>query len=286
MFRISRVLLAATAVAAVAAPAAGAAQAKPQRFTVRGTMHVVSATGVQANGDGRYVVEGPVTSTGLGQGAATYRSTIRDGKVTGTVVATFATGTIHTAMHGTLRLSSGRTTGHGRITRGTGAYRGVTGSFRFTGQSHADGTTAMVLEGRVRPPAGASARRIPIEASTTLQPVGVDDQGRYLVRGPVTSAGLGQGEAIYAATIAGTTVTAPVVARFAGGTILAQSSGTLTPSTRPGIVNEIAGTGRITGGTGIFARARGTYTFTGQSHDDGSIDLTLHGSVVNPDAPR
>ncbi len=45
----------------------------------------------------------------------------------------------------------GRTTGTGRIVGGTGAYAGVSGSFRFTGTSYTNATTAMTITGRVKP---------------------------------------------------------------------------------------------------------------------------------------
>ena len=120
-------------------------------------MKLVSASGVSASGDGHYVVRGPVTSRKLGAGTATYTSTVAGGAVRGTVVATFKGGTIKTTMRGHFTLAPsgdvlGQTTGTGRITGGTGDYAHVRGTFRFTGTSHADGSTAMVLKGEVRPP--------------------------------------------------------------------------------------------------------------------------------------
>ena len=146
--------IAAVAVAAALAAAAPAraADAPPTRpITVTGTMQLVSFTG-----EGRYVVRGPVDSKGLGPGTATYMSTVKGEDVRGTVVARFAHGTIRTSMRGRFVLAPsdgviGRTTGRGRIVGATGAYRGTTGRFTFTGLSRTDGSTDMVLRGRVRP---------------------------------------------------------------------------------------------------------------------------------------
>lgn len=132
------------------------------------------------------------------------------------------------------------------------------------------------------PAASRDPHRFPFTAQVVMHPVLVDPLGRYLVRGSLTADGLPPGEAVYLATISGQTVTAPILGRFAAGALRGFTRGTLVPSPRAGIVNEIDGTGRVSGGTGMFRGARGRFTFTGESHDDGTIVMTLKGVVVNP----
>jgi len=127
-------------------------------FHATATMHVVKAER-QGGANGHYLVRGPVISPKLGRGTGTYESTIKGTDVTGTVVVRFAGGTIRTAMRGQFSLAMrgdvlGRTQGTGRIVRGTGRYRGASGTFTFTGVSHRDGSTDMRMRGRVHPAPG------------------------------------------------------------------------------------------------------------------------------------
>jgi hypothetical protein len=154
---MNRTLLPLAAVAALAVPATALA-ADTIPFSAKATMHVVKAA--RTNGaEGHYLVSGPVISQKLGRGTATYESTIDGNQVDGRVVVHFKGGTIHTTMHGTFAMATrgdviGRTEGTGRITEGTGRYAGASGTFRFTGLSHRDGSTDMRMRGRVHPGAG------------------------------------------------------------------------------------------------------------------------------------
>jgi len=148
---------------------------------------------------------------------------------------------------------------------------------------------AAALALAVARPASAASRdrhRFPFTAQVVMHPVLVDQLGRYLVRGDLTATGLPAGQVLYLATISGQTVTAPILGRFPGGTLHGFTRGTLVPSTRARIVNEIDGTGRVSGGTGMFRGARGRFSFTGESHDDGTVVMTLTGVIVNPRASR
>lgn len=129
-------------------------------FKATATMHVVTSDR-QSGADGHYVVRGPVKSVKLGRGTARYESTITGSQVDGTVRVRFAGGTIHTTMHGQFSMAMrgdvlGRTEGTGRIVKGTGRYRGVSGTFAFTGLSHRDGSTDMTMRGRVHPAPGVA----------------------------------------------------------------------------------------------------------------------------------
>lgn len=154
---MKKTLLILSALACLVVTGVPALAASWRPFKVTGTLHFVSGKHVKSNGDGDYVVRGPVTSSRLGRGTATYTSTVQGGAVRGTVVVTFKGGTVKTAMRGRFTLAPhgsvlGRTTGTGQIVGGTGAYAGVRGRFSFTGVSYTNATTAMTITGRVRSP--------------------------------------------------------------------------------------------------------------------------------------
>ncbi len=152
---MSKRLLIPTALASLAVsavPALAASGALP--FTATAKMHLVSSKNVKSNGNGDYVVRGPVKST-VGPGTATYNSKIDNGKVSGTIVAKFKQGTVTATTTGQFKLAVkgkelGRTTGSGRIISGTGAYKGAKGTFTFTGVSFTNLSSDMTIKGSVK----------------------------------------------------------------------------------------------------------------------------------------
>jgi uncharacterized protein YjbI with pentapeptide repeats len=125
-------------------------------FTVTGMLRLVSARRVKPNGDGDYVVRGPVTSLRLGPGVATYSSTVSRGAVHGSVVVKFRRGVVRATMHGHFTLApqgqvAGHTSGTGRIIGGTGPYANAAGRFSFTGTSYIDASMKMTIKGSVWP---------------------------------------------------------------------------------------------------------------------------------------
>lgn len=105
--------------------------------------------------------------------------------------------------------------------------------------------------------------------------------GQLTAAGPITSPGFGRGTLTYTPTVNpdGTT-TAPFVAKFKFGSLKGTTKGALTADPAGG--NKLAGSGKITGGTRAYKDAKGSFTYTGHDHADGTDTLTLKGKVTFP----
>src|SRR4029079_18908246 len=105
--------------------------------------------------------------------------------------------------------------------------------------------------------------------------------GSLTAAGPITSPGFGRGTLTYLPTVNpdGTT-TAPFVAKFKFGSLKGTTKGALTADPAGG--NKLAGSGKITSGTRAYKDAKGSFTYTGHDHADGTDTLTLKGKVTFP----
>lgn len=143
--------LVAVVILALAVPAGFAAVKKR---TVRFASTVQAAAVAPAAGGGT-VVAGTITDRRLGDGAAVYRTTAtQNGVQTATFTTFFDRGTFRG--RATVRVTpqpdgSVRLEGEGRITKGTGIYKGAKGAFDIgNGTISAAGSIAFRATGRVR----------------------------------------------------------------------------------------------------------------------------------------
>jgi hypothetical protein len=143
-----RILLAVSLAAVLALSAVGSASAEggaTLKFTATTTLKNTSGT----------TFSGPITSSQLGKGIATYDSTIKGTTVTAKFTAKLKGGTLKGTTKGTV---TGAGTpedpivldGSGKITSGTRDFKGATGSFTYSGRGNdADGTLTLKLKGKI-----------------------------------------------------------------------------------------------------------------------------------------
>ena len=128
--------------------------------------------------------------------------------------------------------------------------------------------------------APAAAETDTLNAKATLT-VSTASQGVLRATGPIVSPGFGKGTLTYLVTVnADGTTTAPFTAKFKFGTLKGTTKGKLIADPNGG--NALSGTGRITGGTHAYKDGKGSFTYTGHDHADGTDTLTLKGRVAFP----
>lgn len=100
--------------------------------------------------------------------------------------------------------------------------------------------------------------------------------GNTIVAGTVS--GTLKGAVVYNVKTAGSVLTVPFTAFTAKGTL--KGTGSVTFTTNPDNSVTYAGTGKVTGGTGAYKGAKGTFAVTGGvAANDTVIKLNLKGSV-------
>jgi hypothetical protein len=106
-------------------------------------------------------------------------------------------------------------------------------------------------------------------ATTLFAALGSDQRGPYVARNSST---------ITPAANGAFTFTSNFIDYYTAGTERGTLSGTATP--QPDGTTAIAGTGKITSGTGRYKHAKGTLKFTGTQGADGRYTVTFTGTLT------
>src|SRR4051812_1475687 len=133
------------------------------------------------------------------------------------------------------------------------------------------GLLALTTAGSASAEGGAT---LPFTARTTLT-----NTGGTSYSGPIISRQLGKGTATYLSKVSETTVTAKFKVQLKGGTLRGTTTGTLSGGTTPDDPVRLAGSGKVTSGSGDFKGTKGLFTYGGKSNADGTITLKLKGTL-------
>lgn len=127
------------------------------------------------------------------------------------------------------------------------------------------------------PTAALAAKKRQHKVNVTVAAAAVGTAGPASIIAGTTSGTL-KGAVVYRATSAPNNQIKNTFTVFtAKGTIKGSALVTATP--QPDGTATFAGSGKVTGGTGTYKGAKGTFTATGNSTTDGVIHLTLKGTV-------
>ena len=140
------------------------------------------------------------------------------------------------------------------------------------------GAAALALGALLAGPAVAETDTFGGKATLTVTTAA---SGQLTATGPIISPGFGKGTLTYTPTVnADGTTSAPFVAKFKFGSLKGTTKGTLAADPAGG--NTLSGTGKITGGTRAYKDGKGSFTYTGHDHADGTDTLSLKGNVTFP----
>jgi hypothetical protein len=125
---------------------------------------------------------------------------------------------------------------------------------------------------------GATRGKVVVFTAKTL----VHNTGGLNYGGSFSSSKLGRGTVSYANTDVGDAISSKWVAKLKHGTLKGTATSTSTPGATPTDPTAYDGAGKIAGGTRSYAGVKGNFSITGRSNPDGTITLTLDGTVEFP----